>query len=362
MAAPVRYSPDVETIRPDEGDVVQELMTTFDGIQETTSRDYGHAVRAVHAKAHAFLKGTLTIDADLPAEYRQGLFATPGTHDVIMRFSTNPGDILDDRVSLPRGLAIKVMDVDGERLPDAEGTAQDFIMVNAKRFQAKNTADFLTNLKRLAKTTDKAEGAKIALSKVLSGLNLALSAVGIESAGVQSMGGAPQSDPIGESYNSLTPYRFGDYICHFGLKPVSSDLRARAGEIIDLDGNPDGLREAIRREMPGITGEWAFCVQLCRDIDKQPVEDPTVEWKEEDTPWQRVATLRTTPQDSWAPDLVQQVDEETRFSIWTGLAAHRPLGNINRARREPYRHSADFRSRTNGCPIHEPGTREAAPA
>ncbi|MBE7213154.1 MAG: catalase, partial [Gluconacetobacter diazotrophicus] len=35
--------------------------------------------------------------------------------------------------------------------------------------------------------------------------------------------------------------------------------------------------------------------------------------------------------------------------------AHRPLGNINRARREPYQHSAAFRQGFNGCPIHEPG-------
>ena len=36
----------------------------------------------------------------------QGAFATPGTHDVVLRLSTNPGDILDDSVSTPRGLAI----------------------------------------------------------------------------------------------------------------------------------------------------------------------------------------------------------------------------------------------------------------
>ena len=51
------------------------------------------------------------------------------------------------------------------------------------------------------------------------------------------------------------------------------------------------------------------------------------------------------------------VDEAMRFSVWTGLAAHRPLGNINRARNEPYRHSARFRERFNGCPIHEPSGR-----
>jgi hypothetical protein len=49
------------------------------------------------------------------------------------------------------------------------------------------------------------------------------------------------------------------------------------------------------------------------------------------------------------------------FSIWTGLGAHRPLGNINRARNETYRHSADFRARVNGCPYHEPAGGRALP-
>ncbi len=49
-----------------------------------------------------------------------------------------------------------------------------------------------------------------------------------------------------------------------------------------------------------------------------------------------------------------QVDEGMRFSVWTGLEAHWPLGNINRARTETYEHSASFRANFNRCPIHEP--------
>jgi hypothetical protein len=55
-------------------------------------------------------------------------------------------------------------------------------------------------------------------------------------------------------------------------------------------------------------------------------------WDEADAPFQRVAVINVGPQDSWDPQMVQAVDEEMRFSVWTGLAAHQPLGNINRAR------------------------------
>ena len=351
----VRYRPDVETVQPDEAQVHDGLDATFDTILERTAEDYGHAVRSVHAKAHGILEGTFTIDAGLPPELAQGLFATPGAHKVYLRLSTNAGDILPDAIALPRGLAMKVVDVAGERLPDAEGATQDFIMVNGKVFQAKTADKFLSSLKLLAKTTDRMEGTKVVASKVLQGVNAALSTVGLQSTTLGSLGGAPNVDPLGETYYSLTPFRYGDYIAKFSLQPMSASLTALTGKKIDTSGRPDAIRETVQEDMRGLEGEWAFRVQLCRDLERQPIEDPSIEWKEDAAPYQRVATIRIYPQDSWNPQRVEAVDEQMRFSVWTGLAAHQPLGNINRARRQAYRHSADFRQRFNKCPIHEPG-------
>ncbi|SFF26600.1 catalase family protein [Methylobacterium sp. 13MFTsu3.1M2] len=355
MRSPVRYTSDVEAVLPDEGQTIEQLNQTFDKILNRVAEHSGHAVRSVHAKSHGILEGALTIDAGLPPELAQGLFATPGQHKVYMRLSTNAGDILPDAVSLPRGLALKVLDVEGERLPDAEGTTQNFIMVNGKVFQAPNAEEFLGSLKLLAGTTDRAEGLKVAASTVLRGVNKALHAVGIDSPTIGSLGGAPNVDPLGETYYSLTPFRYGDYIAKFSLAPVAPALTALTGTEIDASGRPNAIRETVQSEMIGITGEWEFRVQLCRDLERHPVEDPTMEWKEDETPFQRVGVVRVQPQDSWDPARVQAVDEEMRFSVWTGLAAHRPLGNINRARNAPYRHSAGFRERFNRCPIHEPG-------
>ena len=354
IGSPVRYSPSVEDVRSDETQTIEQLCETFDTILKTTAEDYGHAVRSVHAKAHGILEGTLTVEDGLAPELAQGLFAKPGTHKVYMRLSTNAGDILPDAISLPRGLALKVLDVEGGRLPDAEGTTQDFVMVNGKVFQAKTADKFLGNLKLLAKTTDRLEGTKKAMSTVLRGVNKALEAVGIESTTLASLGGAPNVDPLRETYYSVTPFRYGDYIAKFSVAPVAPALTGLTGKEIDASGRPDAIRETVQAEMRGIEGVWEFRVQLCRDLARQPVEDPTVEWKEDEAPFQRVGTITVRPQDSWDAQRVGAVDERMRFAVWTGLAAHQPLGNINRARKAPYRHSAQFRERFNRCPIHEP--------
>lgn len=351
IAPPLRYRPDLEQPQPDEAETDASLEKSFDHILETTAEDYGHAVRAVHAKAHGLFEGIFTVDGNLPSELSQGLFANPGTYPAALRISTNPGDILDDNVVLPRGLALKVDGVSGERLPGAEGDCQDFLMVNVPVFAVPTPDKFAGKLKLLAATTDRAEGAKVALSTVLGFINSALGKVGLESKALASMGGSPQVHPLGETYFSTVPFRYGDHIAKFRLRPLSPALTTLTDTIIDTSGRPDGLRGSIREDAASLTGEWAFEVQLARDLEKQPIEDASVEWKEENAPFVQVATLRVEPQDSWSDEKVQRIDETMHFSPWNALVDHQPLGGINRARRRAYKHSSDFRVRINGCPF-----------
>lgn len=353
-ATPVRYSADLEQINPNEQEVVSGLNDAFDVILKRTAEDYGHAVRSVHAKAHGILKAKMIVRDNLPAELAQGLFSRSGNYDVYMRMSTNAGDILPDAIALPRGLAMKVVGVEGPRLSDAAGSTQDFVMVNGPVFQAPNAEKFLGNLKMLAKITDRMEGTKEVLSSVLQTVNKGLEAVGISSPAMQSLGGAPNVDPLGETYFSVTPFRYGDYVAKFRLKPVSVGLTELMGREIDTSVSENAIRETVQAEMRDIRAQWEFQVQLCRNIEDQPIEDPTVEWDETDAPFVTVAIVSAGPQDSWSDEKVDEVDERMRFSVWTGLAAHQPLGNINRARKAPYEHSAQFRQGFNRCPIHEP--------
>ena len=123
----VRFSPAVERPEPDEAETIRGLISTMRYINEKTLADGGHAIKSVHAKSHGFLQGYLEVDAGLPAELAQGLFAKPRRYPVVIRISTIPGDILDDSVSTPRGMAVKVIGVEGERLEGSENdVTQDF--------------------------------------------------------------------------------------------------------------------------------------------------------------------------------------------------------------------------------------------
>ncbi|MGP3696959.1 catalase family protein [Rhodobacter sp. NSM] len=353
MRNPIRYSPEIEHPEEEEEQTTRLLCRALTEILDTTSGNYGHAVRAVHAKSHGLIEASFEILPDLPFELAQGLFAQPGSHPALIRISTNPGDLLPDSVSVPRGLALKILEVEGERLPGAEGRTQDFVMANAPAFAAPDAASFLRSLNRLARTTDQATWAKVALSAVLRGAEKALESVGGESALLKTMGGAPNVHPLGETYFSQTAFRHGGFVAKYQLVPVSGSLVRHRGEEIPVAGAQDALRERVAHDMTE-GGVWEFRAQLCRDLETMPVEDPSVVWSEDESPFVTVARLTAPPQPGWSEARAQAVDDQRRFSVWTGLAAHRPLGAINRVRRETYKLSADYRAAFNRCPVQEP--------
>lgn len=349
----VRYSPSVEVLEADEGETADALTATMKSISATTFKDEGHALRSVHAKSHALLDGELTVAGGLPPELAQGLFAAAGTYKAAMRISTSPGDLMDDHVSTPRGLAIKVYGVSGEQLSGSGAdSTQNFLLVDGPAFLVATPKAFLGNVKLLASTTDKAERLKRAFSATARGLESLIEAVGGKSGKLVSLGGHKLTNPLGETYYSQVPIRYGDYIAKIAVVPVG-DLAALKDAPVDLAGHKNGLRLAIGEHFATAGGEWEVRVQLCTDLTAMPVEDASVAWPEDASPYVTVARLRAAPQPSWSLDQVKAIDDGMSFTPWHGLAAHRPLGGINRVRKSIYAALASERSTRAGCPFHE---------
>jgi len=351
---PLRFDPAEEKPEAGEDKINQAFMDTFRDIQETVLKDSGHAERAVHAKAWGLFEGELTVFDDLLPDYAQGLFAVPGAiHPVIMRLSSIPGDILDDEITVAHGLAVKVLQVEGERLPGSEGHAtQDFVLVNGPAFNTPNAKMFLANLKMLAATTDKAEGLKKGASVVNRGLEALIEAFGAESRTLKSLGGAPMTNPLGDVFYSQTAFRYGDFVAKISVAPVSANLVALADKPEDVKGKPDGFRDIVVDEIARNGGEWQVRVQLRTD-KTMSIEDSSKPWSQDESPFLPVASIKVSPQNAYSKAHAE-ADDGLSFSIWHGVTAHQPLGSLNRCRKDTYKAAAEFRGRANGCPMHEP--------
>ncbi len=162
------------------------------------------------------------------------------------------------------------------------------------------------------------------------------------------------TNPLGEDYFSQTPFRYGQHVAKFSLQPSSDGLKRLKDAELDVTGRPNGIRDSLLEYFRDQGGEWEFKVQLLTNPETMPVEDASVVWPEEESPFVTVARLRVEPQPSWNEERERQIDDGMAFSVWHALEAHRPLGGINRARRDTYDMSKALRARQNGCPIHEP--------
>jgi catalase len=354
---PIRFDESLEHVEPDEAETAEQLIETLTGINQTTLEHEKHAHRSVHAKSHALLTGELIVPDDLPRELAQGIFARAGRYGVAMRLSTVPGDILDDSVSTPRGMAVKIFGVEGDRLPGSEGdTTQDFVMVNGPAFSAPTAKKFAGTLKLVAATTDRAEGAKKALSAVLRGTERLVEAFGGKSSTLLALGGQPETNPLGDSYFSQAPLRFGEYVVKVSIAPRSPNLTALTDAELNVNGKPNGLRDAMIEHFAKEGGEWDVRVQFCTDLETMPIEDASVPWPEEKSPYIDVARLVVPPQPAWNETRRLAIDDGLAFSPWHGIVAHRPLGSVMRARRIAYKVMAKFRAHHNRVAIHEPKT------
>jgi len=343
----LRYTPGIETPEKDEQQTIDGIIQGMTQQSETVERREHHAVRASHAKSSACVVGELTVAADLPPELAQGLFAHPGSYPVAVRFAQGPGETLGDRVSTHRGMSIKVFGVEGEKIAGHDGTTQDFVLASGPTFPSGTAHGFLRDGTVIGKATGLPEGVKSAVSSMARNLNRVLAAAGTESPKADFFG-HPFSHPLSEPYYSQAPMRWGDHVAKIAAFPAGAQARDLADWRLEPHSDEDGFRHATSAYFDGNDVVFELRAQLWTDADTQPIEDASIEWKTDETPFRTVATIRLPRQAAYGPERVCYFDEQMIFRPAHSLAAHRPLGGVMRARLQVYRALSAFRHRENG--------------
>lgn len=295
----------------------------------------GPAERDAHPKAHGCVAAVLQVREGLAAPLRQGLFADPGDYRCWVRFSNGAGVPQGDKVGDGRGMAIKVMGVAASR-----STTQDFIMINNPAFFVRNAADYVAF-----------QAHAQPLRFFLPGLNPfrfrwheLLAALSITRRKV--------SNPLNARYWSMTPYLYGATPAKFSCRPIGAPSRFTSRASANF--LHDNLVAALGEE----DAAFELCVQLQTDPAAMPVEDPTIVWSEQLSPFVPVATL-VIPRQTFATPERYAFGENLSFTPWHGLDAHRPLGGINRDRRHVYETISTLRHRRNGVVRAEPVAADA---
>jgi Catalase len=133
---PLPCADNVETIPADEADDIQRVVAALKVMLARSQAKSGQFRADVHVKTHGYAQGEFRVLPNLSAELAQGLFEREGAYPAVVRFSNAASQAQADAIPDGRGMAIKVLGAEGDRvLPDEQrGPAQDFVMINHRCF------------------------------------------------------------------------------------------------------------------------------------------------------------------------------------------------------------------------------------
>ncbi len=149
---------------------------------------------------------------------------------MIVRFAQGPGELLKDSVSTHRGMAIKVLGVEGEKLEGHGGATQDFVLATGPVFPNPDAKGFLGSMKQLEAGTKAPEGVKAAVSGAARVLDGAVKSVTGESSPLLDFFGHKPHHPLAEPYYSQAALRYGDHVAKLAAFPASPSLQVMADE------------------------------------------------------------------------------------------------------------------------------------
>ncbi|TAJ31260.1 MAG: hypothetical protein EPO67_13695 [Reyranella sp.] len=292
-------------------------------MQANRSARFGKG-RTLHRKQVLAATGTLEVLDGLPDPARHGLFARPGTHRVLVRLSNGAPDLQSNRMPDIRGFALKVLDVSGEAALGGTTDHQDFLMINQNRGPGANSREFIDFLEALTK----GQVAGITHLFKVYGIGGGLSRL----AALMKMLHRPFRGFAAERFDTVAPVQCGPYAVRVRLKPVGNPPPGARSKDIAAD---------IRERLATGPLHWDLELQFFVDEAMTPIEDSSRPWPESDTPIVTVARL--TLQQQGADAAAAEV-EAASFDPWGGLAAHRPLGEVMRARKTAYHASQKGRA------------------
>jgi len=326
-----------EIIQADEAEQINRSIDNFIKVIEENKTNY--IARGAHSKGHACVKAYFDVLESIAPELQQGIFQIPGKrYKSWIRFSNGRSSMTgnDDADKDAHGIAIKLFNIYDDTLmkPNDGPDTQDFLMHDSPVFF---TAD-LEDYNRFVESDDK-------ILYFFGGINPFKWKLRELQHGLATLKEPPVS-PLGAQYFSNTAYKLGPHNIKFSAQSCSLPKTDSGQDKSD----PDFLRKTMAEELKIGEECFNFMVQLQNTDEYMPIEDPSIEWKVSDSPYIPIAKIRIPMQEF---DTVEQQTfcENLSFSPWNALSEHRPIGQLNRIRKEVYAASSKYRHENNQTEI-----------
>lgn len=328
---------------PFEGEPEQQetiISSNKDMLPKASAECDRSGQRAQHPKSHGTVRAKFTV-LPLSGEDKDcavGLFGKPETYEAWLRFSNSRFFVDNPDDGDAHGLAIKLFGVGkelGERFESYEEETFDFILMDNETFFDGDLAQY-ANFNDLAGEVvnyvrNGGQRLKAKINEARLGFWLGVQDRSLKDAVKDTSDQKPMS-PVTSWYWSTTPYLLGEgRAVKYEVRPLNVTVPRE-----DAERDDNYLKDRLKEALQTDEQVFGFYVSIQGSLKDHPVEDPTAAWK--GARQVKVAELRIPKVEdfdtAWA-ELWEQ-GEKAGYNIWNVTPDHRPLGAINRVRREVY--------------------------
>lgn len=319
-----------EYSEPGEDKLIEEMVKVA---VERMKPQQGRILRGQHAKPTGCVRGVFAIRDEVATDLRHGVFSQPEkSFQAIVRFSNSSETIGPDGKPDARGMAVKLLDVEGTpAIPGTDNRCQDFLTVNHPVFPFATPAEYVKFF-RIRQTPLVGDLLAVGWLAFFNPRHLKIG---------KTIRGKSVTSPLELRYWSGSPYWLGatgttdGHAVKYSLVPR---FEGTAPPAAPHSPPADYLSRALGRHLKTREAVFDFRLQPQTDPVSMPVEDASIGWDEEASKPITVATLTISVQDVDSPEgrALAEECEAMSFSPWNALAEHRPMGGINRLRRAVY--------------------------
>lgn len=323
-----------EKLQPREAEITRDITETMKRFLQREYQAKGRiAERAGNTKTYGLVRGEFRVNQDLPESLQVGLFKAGQQYPAYVRFGgPGPRVVPDPEDNGILSIGIKLMGVPGPKLLDDEKFTVDFSGISSPSFTTPNIQENVKLQKQIGLGTPAWYFLNPLdshyLDMVMQGLYARLHA-----------------NPLELTYHSCVPYLFGQVngqprAIKFAVIP-RVEKRSALGKL-----SANYLRQRMIDTLARQSVTFDFAIQFQRDPVTMPIEDASVVWCQQQSPFIKVATLELPvqkfdypAQDAFARNLT--------INPWHTLPELRPLGNQNRARKTIYLENSRMRQQIN---------------
>ncbi|RDV24603.1 catalase [Alteromonas aestuariivivens] len=272
------------------------------------------------AKSLGCFDARFSVNENVPAKLRFGIFSHPANYPAWVRFAN--ASTQDDEDKDLRGMSIRLSGVSGDVAWGQPGY-QDFVLNSHPVLFAATPEEFQEFIQ--AQLDDDM-------------LWYFLNPAHWDSLLILLNARGRPASPFDIRYWSTTPYQLGpNQAVKYSVKPCS-DYRSEKPN----DYTNNYLRAAMQTHLENAAVCFDFMLQSQTNNRDMPIEDASAEWDEDESPFVPVARLTFGHQPFISTEALD-ICEQSEFNPWQSLTEHKPLGRMNYVRKQIYQELSAFR-------------------